>query len=143
MCYQFFSRDDLTAPRTPSYLLSSSHITRGEQMAARRLTLGCEASCANHPGCACKEANSDHLAFCLFVSDLLSRMSHVSSSMRPIVTRKKGEWARPREMSFRKISIRSQQTRCACSAVASYLGFGTLCGSLGAHCFIFSALVPV
>jgi hypothetical protein len=25
----------------------------------------------------------------------------------------------------------------------SYLGFGTLCGFLGAHCFIFCALVPV
>jgi hypothetical protein len=33
--------------------------------------------------------------------------------------------------------------RRTCRAVASYLGFGTLCGSLGAHCFIFSALVPV
>jgi hypothetical protein len=32
--------------------------------------------------------------------------------------------------------------RCACCAVASYLGFGTLCGSLGAQCFIFSAPVP-
>jgi hypothetical protein len=28
-------------------------------------------------------------------------------------------------------------------AVASYLGFGTLCGSLGAQCFIFSASIPV
>jgi hypothetical protein len=28
---------------------------------------------------------------------------------------------------------------CTCCAVASYLGFGTLCGSLGAKCFIFSA----
>jgi hypothetical protein len=33
--------------------------------------------------------------------------------------------------------------RRACSAVASCLGFGTLCGFLGAKCFIFSASIPV